>query len=297
MPSTPASRPTIVRTAHELREVVSSWWREDKRTALVPTMGALHKGHLSLVKLALAQSDKVIVSIFVNPAQFAPHEDFDTYPRCEQDDIEKLNQAGAHLVFAPDREEMYGQNFSTSVDVSGITEGLCGETRPHFFSGVATIVTKLLLQSLPDVAIFGEKDFQQLHVIRRLVHDLNIPVEILSGAIIREKDGLAISSRNQYLSPNERIVASNLNRIIRDICERIAQGGAISPALKQGCEALTQAGFDKVDYLELRNSETLAPMTAFNAPAHLLAAAWVGKTRLIDNRQVRPQQNNLTDLN
>ncbi len=289
MRSAPLKLPAIVRTVHDLREAVSDWRREGKRIALVPTMGALHEGHLSLVELALTRCDKVIVSIFVNPTQFAPHEDFDAYPRHEQVDVEKLAKVGVHLIFAPDAEEMYGQDFSTAVEVSGVSDGLCGETRPHFFRGVATVVTKLLLQSLPNIAVFGEKDFQQLHVIRRLVSDLNIPVEILSGAIVREKDGLAISSRNQYLSPIERTIAANLNRIVLDICERIAKGETISSALAQGCQALLQAGFDRVDYLELRNSETLAPMTSLNAPAHLLAAAWIGKTRLIDNRQVCPQ--------
>ena len=289
MPSPPSAQPIIVNTVHDLREAVSDWRRENKSIALVPTMGALHEGHLSLVKLGLAQCDKVIVSIFVNPTQFAPHEDFDAYPRREEDDIDKLKQIGAQLVFVPDRQEMYGKGFSTSIDVSGITEGLCGETRPHFFRGVATIVSKLLLQSLPDIAIFGEKDFQQLHVIRRMAHDLNIPVEIISGAIIREKDGLALSSRNKYLLVHERTIASKLNKVMRDICERIAKGESIQPILKQGYQSLTQAGFDKVDYLELRSSATLAPMTTLNAPAHLLAAVWVGKTRLIDNQQIQPR--------
>jgi len=261
--------------------------RDGKRIALVPTMGALHEGHLSLVRLAREHSDKVIVSIFVNPTQFAPHEDFDAYPRDEKADIRKLSRVGVDMVYAPDAQGMYGADFSTAVEVSGITEGLCGATRPHFFRGVATVVTKLLLQVLPDVAVFGEKDFQQVHVIRRLVRDLDIPVDIIAGPIMREKDGLAISSRNQYLSPAERAVAARLNEIMGRVAQRLIEGEDIAQALDEGRAALRLAGFDPVDYLELRNSQTLAPMTVLTGPAQLLAAAWVGKTRLIDNRPVR----------
>lgn len=246
-------------------------------------MGALHDGHLSLVRLAKERADKVVVSIFVNPTQFAPGEDFESYPRQEADDLAILTEIGVDAVFIPAASEMYSQGFATSVHVSGLTDVLCGGRRQGHFDGVALVVTKLLLACLPDIAIFGEKDYQQFLVIRRFSQDLNIPVEILSGAIVREADGLALSSRNRYLSDRERTVASHLPAILKETAATIAAGSAITPALRQAREALLAAGFDAIDYLEARNCEDLSPVNQLAGPARLFAAVEVGKTRLIDN--------------
>jgi pantoate--beta-alanine ligase len=278
----------VVRTVAELREQVAAWKRAGERVGLVPTMGALHEGHLSLVRLALQRADRVVVSIFVNPTQFGPHEDFDAYPRDEARDVTLLAQAGGHLVFAPTSGEMYPQGFATTVSVAGITEPLDGAARPGHFAGVATVVAKLLLQCAPDVAVFGEKDYQQLQVIRRMVRDLDVPVEILGGPTARAEDGLALSSRNAYLSPEERLVAGQLNVVLREAAARLQAGQAVAAVEADALRALIDAGFRKVDYVEVRGSEDLARLGPgqIEAPARLLAAAHVGRTRLIDNLPV-----------
>lgn len=277
----------VARDAASLREVVAVWRAGGETVALVPTMGALHEGHLSLVDLARAKADRVVVSIFVNPTQFAPHEDFSAYPRTEAADAAKL--AGkADLIFAPDAADMYPQGFSTTISLSGVSEPLEGQFRPTHFAGVATVVAKLLLRAMPDLAIFGEKDWQQLMVIRRMVADLDIPVEILGGPIMREADGLAMSSRNVYLTPDERKAAGQLNVILKETAASVSSSTAISEATKAGAARILALGFDKLDYLEIRDAASLAafPNDRPTSPARILVAAKIGKTRLIDNMRV-----------
>ena len=281
------SGPTTVHTVADLRTHLAPWRKAAKSIALVPTMGALHAGHLSLVTLAKSKPDRVVVSIFVNPIQFAPREDFNTYPRDEAGDIEKLGKAGADLVFMPDTAEMYPGGFSTKVSIGDLTEDLCGANRPNHFDGVATVVTKLLLQCTPDMAIFGEKDYQQLLVIKHLVRDLNIPVEILGGEIVRENDGLALSSRNAYLSPSERETAPLLHQTISEVAASLARGEGADAACVAGRFKLEAAGF-RVDYVAVRDPDTLKPLTGPVKRARVLAAAYLGKTRLIDNVPVLP---------
>jgi len=271
-----------VRTVSELRVRIAKWRKAGETIALVPTMGALHQGHLSLVGLGKEKADRVVVSIFVNPIQFGPREDFHLYPRDEAGDLAKLAAAGADLVFAPDVAEMYPQGFSTRVNVSDLTEDLCGAARPNHFDGVATVVTKLLLQCAPDIAIFGEKDYQQLLVIRRLVRDLNIEVEIIGAPIVRESDGLALSSRNAYLSPAERRIAPILYQTIAEVAADLAKGRGADDAAEAGRFKLEAAGF-RVDYVAVRDPETLKPLHGPVNKARVLAAAFLGKTRLIDN--------------
>ncbi len=279
-----------LRSVAEMRRAVSAWRAKAQTVGLVPTMGALHAGHMALVAAAGESCDRVVASIFVNPAQFGPNEDLASYPRDEAGDARKLDAAGVDALFAPAVSEMYGEGFSTSVRVRGISEGLCGAVRPVHFEGVATVVTKLMLQVLPDVAFFGEKDYQQLRMIERLVRDLDIPVEIRAVAIVREKDGLALSSRNQYLSPSERMVAPVLYATLRSLAgefaERPRTSAEVSAAIEAAKRRLLEAGFSKVDYLELRDTRTLAPLAAPGPEARLLAAAWLGTTRLIDNLAV-----------
>lgn len=283
-----ARRPPVIRSVKALRRKVAQWRAEGERIALVPTMGALHEGHLSLIRLARRKAGRVMVSIFVNPTQFAPTEDFGSYPRQEAADLAKLAPLGVDLVFAPGREEMYPPDFSTRVRVDGLTECLCGVSRPHFFGGVATVVCKLLNQAMPDIAIFGEKDYQQLLVIRRMARDLDIPVKILGGAIVREKNGLALSSRNAYLSEQEHARAPLLNLNLRQVAGALAAGGDQKKAIAAARDALTDAGF-KVDYVEVRHAETLAEVDgAKEGPARVFGAAYLGKTRLIDNVPVQP---------
>jgi pantoate--beta-alanine ligase len=278
------NQPETVSTIADLRARIAGWRREGRRVGLVPTMGALHEGHLSLMRDMAARTDKVVVSIFVNPAQFAPHEDFDRYPRALADDMAKIETTAAvDLVFAPSVAEMYPDGFATKIEIAGPALGLETDFRPHFFSGVATVVAKLLIAAMPDVAIFGEKDYQQLLVIRRLVADLRLPIEIPGGAIVREKDGLAMSSRNAYLDPNERKIAGNLNRILKDISAKIRAGTLITNAETSGHEELKKVGFPSVDYLTVRNADTLARLETLSTPARVLVAAKLGKTRLIDN--------------
>ena len=276
--------PAIATTVADLRRALEPL-RKDS-IALVPTMGALHDGHLALVAAAKQRTPHVVASIFVNPTQFAPHEDFNSYPRTLEADREKLARAQVSLIFAPFAREMYPEGFATTVSLKGPAMGLETDFRPHFFDGVATIVAKLLIAAAPDYAMFGEKDYQQLLVIRRMVRDLNLPVEIIAVPIAREADGLAMSSRNAYLTPPERLVAAQLNRVMQDVITRIARGTGVVEAQAYGAAAIKEAGFDSVDYVALRDAQTLAPLTTLQAPARLLVAARIGKTRLIDNMAV-----------
>ena len=276
---------TLARSVSDLRQSLAPWRKAGERIALVPTMGALHEGHLSLVALAKSKADRVVASIFVNPTQVGPGEDFRRYPRDEAGDLDKLEKAGANLVFAPETAEMYPIGFSTKVGVSDLTEDLCGASRPNHFDGVATVVTKLLLQCAPHVAIFGEKDYQQLLVIRRLVRDLDIPVEILGAPIVREEDGLALSSRNAYLSPSERKTAPLLYQTIVAVANDLRQGRGADDAAAAGCFKLEAAGF-RVEYVAVRDPETLKPLSGPVERARVLAAVELGRTRLIDNLAV-----------
>jgi pantoate--beta-alanine ligase len=276
----------IVRTVAELRERVGAWRKENQSVALIPTMGSLHAGHLSLMRLGGEQSDKVIATIFVNPLQFAPSEDFETYPREENDDVRKLIDEKVDLLFAPDIKEMYQTGATTTINVGGLTDSLCAVSRPGFFDGVATVVTKLLLQALPDVAIFGEKDYQQLLVIKRLVTDLDIPVKIIGGPTIREIDGLALSSRNVYLDPKARSIAPGIYKVLNRYATAISRGDNIEKCLKLAKKDVQEAGFGKIDYLDLRNEQTLQRCTTKEEPGRLFAAIWLGSTRLIDNISV-----------
>ena len=274
----------IVRSVSELRATVAGWRKAGETVALVPTMGALHEGHLALVRRGRELADRVVASVFVNPTQFAPHEDFARYPRDEAGDAAKLASAGCDLMYAPTVDEMYADGRATSIAVGGPAEGLCGAFRPQMFGGVALVVTKLFLQAQPDFAVFGEKDYQQLLVVRRFARDLDIPVEVVGLPTVREADGLALSSRNAYLSADERARAPELQRALADAAAAIAQGGDAAAALEAARARLAKAGFEPIDYVELRDAETLAPLAKPGRPGRLLGAAWLGKTRLIDNR-------------
>ncbi|MGI6246980.1 MAG: pantoate--beta-alanine ligase [Pseudochelatococcus sp.] len=276
----------VVRTLAELRATVAGWRREGARVAVVPTMGALHEGHLGLVRAALGRTEKVIVTLFVNPRQFNSAADLAAYPRTEAEDARKLGPLGAHMLYAPDAAEIYPPGFATSVSVSGVSEGLCGAFRPGHFDGVATVVAKLFLQTRADLAFFGEKDFQQLHVVRRMARDLDIPIEIVACPTAREADGLALSSRNVRLSAAQRAVAPALVRILAAAARRLAAGEPARAALDEAKAAVVAAGFDSVEYLELRAEDDLAPLESLDRPARLLAAAWLGETRLIDNLEI-----------
>lgn len=275
-----------VRDIASLRQAIRCLREEGKRIALVPTMGALHAGHISLVRLAQKNADAVVASIFVNPTQFGPNEDFSKYPRTEESDLQELLQANTTLAYLPQAAEMYPPGATTRVHVKGLSEVLCGAYRPGHFEGVATIVTKLFMQVMPDVAIFGEKDFQQLAVIRRFTHDLDIPLEIIGAPIMREADGLAMSSRNRYLNVEQRGIAPLLFRCMNEAVKNIQTGTRVSQALEHAQKTLLTGGFNKIDYLELCNAQTLAPIEQLNSPARLLAAAYIGTTRLIDNVEV-----------
>jgi pantoate--beta-alanine ligase len=273
----------VIRSLAPLRAQVSAWRAAGGSVALVPTMGALHRGHLELVRLAKARCQRAIVSIFVNPAQFAPHEDFDRYPRDEAGDLAKLATVGCDLVWAPDKARMYPEGFATRIVPDGAAVGLESEFRPHFFAGVATVCCKLFTQVGPDVAVFGEKDYQQLAVVRQLVRDLNLPLDIVGLPTVREPDGLALSSRNAYLSAEERQAAPLIHRVISDLARAAAEPDKLTGAVAEGKAALAAAGF-KVDYLEVRDAETLQPAgPGARRPLRVLAAAWLGRTRLIDN--------------
>ena len=272
-----------VHTIQDLRAEIRAWRQAQETVGLVPTMGALHEGHLSLVRRSRAKCMRTCVTLFVNPKQFGPNEDLDAYPRDEARDAARLAGEGADLLFQPGPDEVYPTGFATRVAVEGLGDILEGEHRPGFFTGVATVVTKLLLQALPDIAVFGEKDYQQLLVIRRLVRDLDIPVRIEQGPIVRDADGLAMSSRNAYLSPEERAIAPVLHGTISQIAENTGRGAAPAEQADWGAEQLLRAGFASVDYLSVRDAETLDAVDDASRPARVLAAATLGTTRLIDN--------------
>jgi pantoate--beta-alanine ligase len=277
-----------VRTVADLRKHIALWRRGEVRVGLVPTMGALHQGHMALVAAARAECDRIVASIFVNPKQFAPTEDLGSYPRREAADLEMLRSAGVDLVFIPAVDEMYPPDFATLVRVSGLTEGLCGAHRSGHFDGVTTVVTKLLIQALPDIAYFGEKDYQQLTVVRRLARDLDLPVQIAGVPTEREPDGLALSSRNVYLSAEERRIVPNLARVLRSIAAVLAQDpNAVAQEIAHGSAALQQAGF-AVEYLEIREAESLAVIGEVTASSRVFAAVRLGTTRLIDNMPIAP---------
>lgn len=279
--------PLIARTIPSLHRALDRLRARNATIALVPTMGALHDGHISLVRLAKRRAKKVVVSIFVNPTQFAPHEDLGSYPRTWKADIAKLTAEGTDLVWNPDAGLMYPPEFASRVAVEGpATVSLEDRFRPHFFGGVATVVAKLFTQVRPEVAIFGEKDFQQLKVVTRMARDLDLGVKIVGAAVVRERDGLAMSSRNVYLSATERATAPVLFRVLKDTARRLRDGDNIASALAAGADTITAAGF-VLDYLEARHAETLAPIDSVqDGPTRLLVAAKIGTTRLIDNVRV-----------
>jgi pantoate--beta-alanine ligase len=273
----------IVRTVADLRDRVRAWRKAGASVGLVPTMGALHEGHLALVRQVRALTDRACISLFVNPTQFGPNEDYTIYPRDESSDAAKLMAVGADMLFAPDAEEMYPEGAATRVSVTGLADMLEGEHRPGFFTGVATIVSKLLLQALPDIAVFGEKDYQQLLVVRRMVTDLWIPTRIEAVPTVREVDGLALSSRNGYLTPEQRQVAPTLHRTLDAVASGVASGADAVDRAEWGEAELLRAGFDAVDYVAVRDAETLALWQGPTRPGRVLAAARLGPTRLIDN--------------
>ncbi|MDB5359156.1 MAG: panC [Rhodospirillales bacterium] len=281
MPTPPAP---IIRSVAALREQIAAWRRDGAKIGLIPTMGALHEGHLSLVRRALAAGERAVVSIFVNPTQFGPNEDFGAYPRRESEDVAKFAEAGGHLVWAPTVDEMYPAGFATHVAVTGLTDGLCGPFRPGHFQGVATVVAKLLLQVQADHAYFGQKDYQQLQVVIRMARDLDIPTGIIGVPTVREADGLALSSRNIYLSAEERRAAAQLPRVMRETAQAAFAGEAPFAHLLETARArLAAAGFGPIDYVSINDAETLAPVDGLTRPARLFVAARLGKTRLIDN--------------
>lgn len=273
-----------------LRAATTGWRAKGERVVLVPTMGALHAGHLALVAQARALGQRVVVSIFVNPTQFGPTEDFSRYPRDVEADLALLTEAGVDAAYLPGVETMYPAGFSTRIKVGDLTEGLCGEYRPGHFSGVATVVAKLVNQVGPDIALFGEKDYQQLRVITRAMRDLDVPVEIRGVPTLREADGLALSSRNRYLTPAERALAPQLHATLSRIAGALAAGEAGSRLIADGRAGLEAAGFSPVQYLAIRDAETLAPVEEVVRPARVLVAAYLGHTRLIDNVPVAPNR-------
>ncbi|MEQ5869648.1 pantoate--beta-alanine ligase [Sagittula sp. NFXS13] len=278
-----ARNPQIIRSLGDLRTKVAEWRKDGARIGVVPTMGALHDGHLSLVKAAKDDCDRVIVTLFVNPAQFNNPSDLDSYPRTEDSDCDKLAPFAVDVLYAPDVEQMYPTGFSTTVSVSGLTDVLCGAHRPGHFDGVATIVTKLFMQSGADRAYFGEKDFQQLQVVRRMTRDLDLPIEVIGCATVRERDGLAMSSRNERLSDTARQQAAGLIREMRRMAEGLRAGGGVA-GLRAVAEAqLLQDGFSEVDYLDLRRAEDLECQERLSGEGRLFAAAWIDGVRLIDN--------------
>lgn len=274
--------PPVVRDIVALRGILSAWRRAGETIALIPTMGALHEGHLALVRRGQREARRVVVSIFVNPTQFAPNEDLARYPRTLEADLAKLAAVGADLVYAPSAEDMYPEGFATRIIPGGAAEGLESEARPHFFAGVATVVTKLFVRVAPDIAVFGEKDYQQLRVIEQLAGDLDLPVRIVGVPVVRDADGLALSSRNAYLGPAERVAAPTLHAALSEATAAImADDEEVDAAVAAARARLASAGF-AVDYVVLRDAVTLGPWRR-GRPRRLLAAARLGTTRLIDN--------------
>ncbi|MEZ6000804.1 pantoate--beta-alanine ligase [Hyphomonas sp.] len=279
-----------VRTRSELFQQVRAWKQAGETVGFVPTMGALHGGHLSLIEKAKEKATRIVASIFVNPTQFAPGEDFDTYPRDENADLAKLASVGCDLAYLPTVDEMYPEGSVTNVRVEEMSDLLDGIYRPHFFYGVATVVARLFLHVQPDAAVFGEKDYQQLQIIRRMVRDLGFPIEIIGAATARDADGLAQSSRNLYLKPEERRNAGAMQAALHRASVRLAAGELPSVALSEARDLLVRSGFGKIDYVSLVDPATLqdlpdAPLPA-GSIARLLGAAWMGRTRLIDNISV-----------
>lgn len=278
----------IVRTTEALRTVVRQWRKDDSSVAVVPTMGGLHQGHLSLVGRALEQVDRVVTTLFVNPTQFGANEDLDKYPRTEESDARMLDEAGCHLLFAPSPSEVYPEGFSTRVLVDGLTDTLCGAARPGHFDGVSQVVAKLLNMAQADIAVFGEKDWQQLAVVRRMARDLNIPTKIVGAPTVREEDGLAMSSRNRYLTAEERAIASTLPETMQHAIKRCLAGEDVATIEADAQAALLAAGFLGVDYFEFRTADDLVPVTTFDpaTPTRVFVAAHLGSARLIDNMEV-----------
>lgn len=278
-----ANKPLVVHTVKDLRAQVRAFRAAGERVALVPTMGALHQGHESLVLKAKEAADRTVVSIFVNPAQFGPNEDFDRYPRTLDADVEKLSGLNVDVVYAPSVSEMYPDGHATTrITVEGPSAGLESDFRPHFFTGVATVVGKLFIQCMPDCAIFGEKDYQQLKVVTRMVRDLDLAIAIIPAPTLRETDGLALSSRNAYLTPQERAIAPVIHEALSRAATAIRAGANPEEAILRARQTISTRGLE-VDYVVARNAETLAPLKQAGEPVRLLAAAWLGTTRLIDN--------------
>ncbi len=279
------TRPRTVHSIVELRDIVRDWRRAGDLVAITPTMGGLHEGHLSLVRAARRRARRVIATIFVNPTQFGKGEDFEAYPRDDVRDAEMLAGAGCDLIYAPSVLEMYPEGFGTTISVDGITDEMCGGHRPGHFDGVTTVVCKLLNQAQPDYALFGEKDWQQLVTIRQMVRDLDMPIRIASSPTVREADGLAMSSRNRYLSREQRVIAAKLNKALFASADHIAHGVPLERVLGACRKALLSAGFDSIDYLDARDAHTLSPVDRFadGNESRLFVAARLGKTRLIDN--------------
>ena len=280
----------IVRTRDDLRAMTRSWQQAGETIGVVPTMGALHDGHLSLVARAKDMSDRVIVTIFVNPKQFNNPEDLANYPRTEHEDARKLERFAVDAIYVPDGAQMYPDGFATTVSVDGLTDVLCGAHRPGHFDGVATVVTKLFTQTSADLAFFGEKDFQQLQVVRRMSRDLDLGVEVVGCPTIREIDGLAMSSRNLLLSDQARSRASALYEVMEEMAEALSDGAEIGRLMPDARARLAAAGFGDIDYLEMRTNDTLALIERAEAPARLFAAAWMAGVRLIDNIDVTPKR-------
>ncbi|MEE2929171.1 MAG: pantoate--beta-alanine ligase [Pseudomonadota bacterium] len=282
--------PIRVRTLQALREALSDHRRAGRTIGFVPTMGALHDGHVSLVRTARSKSDVTVVSIFVNPTQFAPGEDLDSYPRTEEADIARLAEVDTDIVYLPNVAEMYPEGSKTNVGVEGMSDLLDGIYRPHFFYGVATVVARLFIHVLPDLAVFGEKDYQQLQIIRRMTRDLGFPIEIIGGETVRDSDGLAQSSRNTYLSETERSRANVISASLHRARCRIAIGAPIQHALAEARARIQKAGFEKLDYVSAVDPMSLEDLTETTLPSgregRVLAAAWMGATRLIDNMAV-----------
>ena len=278
-----AFRTRVVRSIPALRDTVARWRRNGESVGLVPTMGALHAGHLELVRQSRVQCDRTVASIFVNPAQFNPDEDLDRYPRQEEEDLSGLSKERADLAFIPVAGDIYPEGFATAVHVGRVTTGMEGTVRIGHFDGVATVVCKLFMQCRPDKAFFGEKDYQQLIAIQRMVRDLDMELTVVPVPTVREADGLALSSRNAYLSAAQRRIAVSLNRILHDTARAIAGGRAIDAATAAARQELLDAGFDAVDYVECRAAADLAVLESLDRPARVLATARLGPTRLLDN--------------